>query len=213
MLNKKLLIFFVSLLFINNFFALEKKVFSRAEFIENEFGTFIQENIYGNFSPERKEYSVVDEDNGYWLSWHYFKTGDYYYCMAKSLCPINDDAENAILYINNENKVGTICDIWTDDIWKVKRITFGWNDDSDLIIPLNDYADITINVNGNIKKYKIPINIKELQFKQKLSDKTNDIVIDVPYCFRDLNKINFLYGNSKDKIIVNCNERIEINKS
>ncbi|MBO4857366.1 MAG: hypothetical protein J5527_02490 [Treponema sp.] len=125
---KELVLFIFFLCITNLLFGFQTKKISRDVFLSNEFITLVQKSIYGSFSKTRKEFDVLKEENGLWIFDYYFKTGDYYYCIAKAVCPIEDNSKNTILYINDEQLVGDICDIWFNNQWNVKRITIGWDD-------------------------------------------------------------------------------------
>jgi len=209
MLSKKIQMFLLFINLTNFLFAYEIKTVDWDSFLRDE-ESFIQSCVFGNFSLERYKNSFVSGkmENDCTFRSYYFKEDDFFICRIKECHRIDD--EKVTFYINDDKLYGTICEIWEDDSWNAKRISLSWNDKADLTMPADDFAEISISTNGNVKKCKLPTNIKELQFKKGIGYKTNKVVISVPNNFSSLKKINFLYINSQDEITVNCNESVEI---
>lgn len=207
-----LIIFLLST--ITSSFAFEKKVFSRSEFIKNDDCIFLQNSIFGDFSIEREKdsYGIGKIENGDVIENHYYKEGEYYNCRAKSILPSGNSDGKAFFYINDDDLVGAICTVWIDKSGSFERILFDWNDESDLRKPICDYAEIELRADGTIKKYKVPIHIKEIDFKFLSYINADDIVIDVSNRFSNLEQIRFFYVNQDNKIIVNCADNVRVNK-
>ena len=207
-----LVVFFFNI--ANCLFAFDIKVFNRNDFINNMDITFMQQLVYGDFSmeTERNDFIVGKTENKTVIESHFYKEGEYYNCRAKTVLPPEERDDKAYIYINNGDFIGNICLILINQSGDFRKILFDWNDESDLRKKIEEYSEIKMIIDGNVKNYSVPAHIKEIRFEFSSYIKAEGLTIDISNEFPNLDQIKLMYASPENNIIINCPDSVKVNE-